>query len=314
MSSTPWPNAALPLQPSDPPRVDEFWLDARLLSTPAGTAFAAHDDDGAQVIVILLSQGAANDPGARDRLAGEVNHLHTDTVIARGGPGQDSGRLGFLFRPAAGPFSVDGTGLAPWVALVNDGSPAAMRECQRILDAVDMSHLTDSPVSGPAYRLHWIDDTATGRTRLWPLPWPGRRDRAGWSTSLVAWLLTLLIALTGLLVAVLLFQNVPPSPPPPPVPTSASGSGGSGSPSSASASSSSSSSSSPSPSSGSSGPSNSSSQSGSNSPSSNRGNSASPSNSAHNNPSMPQSRKPSMSTSGSGTGSASASPTGRKKL
>lgn len=214
MSSNPWPPEALPLQPSDPPRVDEFWLDARLLTMPSGTVFSAHDDDGQGVLVIVLSHGAASDPASWDRLAGEVNHLHSDTVIARGGAGQSTGRLSGLYRPGTGPEN-GGPSLAPWVALVNDGSRAAVAEARRILDAVDMSALSGTPVAGPSFRLHWIDDTAAGRVHTWPLPWPGRRDKAGWSTTVIAWLLTLFIALTGLLIAVLLFQNVPPSPPPP---------------------------------------------------------------------------------------------------
>ena len=136
MSSNPWPPEALPLQPSDPPRVDEFWLDARLLTMPSGTVFSAHDDDGQGVLVIVLSHGAASDPASWDRLAGEVNHLHSDTVIARGGAGQSTGRLSGLYRPGTGPEN-GGPSLAPWVALVNDGSRAAVAEARRILDAVD---------------------------------------------------------------------------------------------------------------------------------------------------------------------------------
>ena len=124
MSSNSWPPEALTLQPSDPPRVDEFWLDARVLAMPSGTVFSAHDDDGQAVLVIVLSHGAASDPASWDRLAGEVNHLHSETVIARGGAGQNTGRLSRLYRPATGPEN-DGPSLAPWVALVNDGSRAA---------------------------------------------------------------------------------------------------------------------------------------------------------------------------------------------
>ena len=118
MSSNPWPPEALPLQPSDPPRVDEFWLDARLLTMPSGTVFSAHDDDGQGVLVIVLSHGAASDPASWDRLAGEVNHLHSDTVIARGGAGQNTGRLSGLYRPGTGPEN-GGPSLAPWVAPVS---------------------------------------------------------------------------------------------------------------------------------------------------------------------------------------------------
>lgn len=91
MSSNPWPIEALPLEPCDPPRIDEFWLDVRVLAMPSGTVFRAHDDDGQAVLIILLSHGAASDPASWDRLAGEVNHLHSETVIARGGAGQNSG-------------------------------------------------------------------------------------------------------------------------------------------------------------------------------------------------------------------------------
>ena len=33
-----------PLLPDDPPKVGDFWLDARLGATPAGIAFTAHDE------------------------------------------------------------------------------------------------------------------------------------------------------------------------------------------------------------------------------------------------------------------------------
>ncbi|MEH0338582.1 hypothetical protein [Cutibacterium namnetense] len=297
MSSNSWPPEALPLQPSDPPRVDEFWLDARVLAMPSGTVFSAHDDDGQAVLVIVLSHGAASDPASWDRLAGEVNHLHSETVIARGGAGQNTGRLSRLYRPATGPEN-DGPSLAPWVALVNDGSRAALAEARRILGTVDMSAMSGAPAAGPNFRLHWIDDTATGRVRTWPLPWPGRRDKAGWSTTVVAWLLTLFIALTGLLIAVLLFQNVPPSPPPPPVPTSASSSSSTNSSSRPTPSQSSGQSTSPST------------RRKSPSPSKSPSRSATPSN----NPSMSPSRTPSMQSPSAGTGTSSGSPTGRGRL
>src|SRR5881227_531013 len=83
-----------PLLPEDPPKVGTFWLDARLGATPSGVAFTGHDDEGRAAMVILLSEGAAADAAARDRLAGAINHLHIDVVYARGGQGQDFGRLG----------------------------------------------------------------------------------------------------------------------------------------------------------------------------------------------------------------------------
>ena len=87
-----------PLLPDDPPRVGGFWLDARLSATPAGIAFTAHDEQNKPVMLLLLSEGAAADAAARARFAGEINALHIDTVLARGGQGQDTGRLGRKFR------------------------------------------------------------------------------------------------------------------------------------------------------------------------------------------------------------------------
>lgn len=213
-----------PLLPTDPARVGEYWLDARLTSAPAGVAFSAHDNEGTPALLLLTSAGAAGDPNARDRLAGEVNKLHVDTVLARGGEGQDAGRLGIKFRDTkADPVPPDTAALAPWVALAFDGSAAAVAEATRILRAIDLSDVAElGKQSGPDYELHWIDQTSPGKTRLWPLPWPGRYDRAGWMTILISWLLMILLAALAILLAILLFQNAPPQAAPAPVPTSGS--------------------------------------------------------------------------------------------
>jgi hypothetical protein len=87
-----------PLLPDDPPRVGDFWLDARLTASPAGIAFTAHDADEQPAMLLLLSEGAAEDAAARARFAGEINAMHIDTVLARGGHGQDTGRMGRKFR------------------------------------------------------------------------------------------------------------------------------------------------------------------------------------------------------------------------
>lgn len=241
MSTTPapGPDADLPaplapLLAADPVRVGGYWLDARLTATASGAAFVAHDDTNTPAMVILLSEGAAADAAARERLAGTVNTLHIDTVLARGGQGQDSGRLGHRFRSASDqPEAPPDAPQAPWVALAYDGSPRAVAEANRILAEVDLSWLDQQGrPAGPDYRLHWIDQVRPGVARSWPLPWPGRHDRAGWLSILVSWLLMLLIMALAVLVAILIFQNSAPQEPPPPVPTSASASGGgSGSPS-----------------------------------------------------------------------------------
>jgi hypothetical protein len=223
-----------PLLPSDPPKVGDFWLDARLVAAASGVAYIGHDSANTSVMLILLSEGAAADAGARDRFAGTVNQMHIDTVLARGGHGQSEGRLGGrgtddqLDDPRIGAD----TPATPWVALAYDASPGSVTEASRILAEVDLSDLPQQgAAAGPDYRLHWIDRTRPGIAKLWPLPWPGRYDRAGALSILVSWLLMLLLAALAVLIAILIFQQAPPVSPPPPVPTSASGSPQSGSPS-----------------------------------------------------------------------------------
>lgn len=222
-----------PLLSGDPPKVGDFWLDGRLTAGPAGVAYFGHGDGNLPVMVILLSEGASGDAAARDRLAGLVNKMHIDTVVARGGEGQDEGRLGHKFRDEdddpTGPHDAP---LAPWVALAYDGSNAAVAEANRILSEIDLSTVgvKGSP-SGPDYRLHWIDRVRPGVSRLWPLPWPGRHDRSGWLSILASWLLMLLLGALFVLIAILLFQHAPTETPPPPVPTTATASQSGGSPS-----------------------------------------------------------------------------------
>jgi len=212
-----------PLLPDDPPKVGEFWLDARIGATPAGIAFTAHDPANTPAMVILLAEGAAADAAARARLAGEINGLHIDMVLARGGHGQDTGRLGRKYRGAEeDPVAPDDRLVAPWAALAYDGSPAAAARAMQILDAVQIATLPSQGVpSGPDYQQYWIDRVRPGLARLWPLPWPGRFDRAGWRTILVSWLLMVLLAALAVLIAILIFRNQPPQSPPPPTGSSA---------------------------------------------------------------------------------------------
>ena len=227
-----------PLSEEDPVRIGDYWLDSRLTASAAGMAFSAHEDRGDPVMIILLAEGAAADPAARSRFSGEVNAMHIDTVVARGGEGQDEGRTAVRFRDEGDDPVVAGhQPLAPWVALAFDGTRRAVAEADRVLHAVDLA-LT-APLgepSGPDFRLHWSERTNHGTTRLWPLPWPGRNDRAGWISILISWLLMLLLAAVALLLAILVFQNQPLVDAPDPIPTDASeGGNGSGDPTSATA-------------------------------------------------------------------------------
>lgn len=217
-----------PLLADDPPKIGTFWLDARLGATPAGVAFTGHDTDAQGVdraaMVILLSQGAAADAAARDRLAGMVNRLHIDTVLARGGQGQDFGRMARKYQQDdAVPVTPDDVPLAPWAALAYSGTPADASLAEHILDQVQLATLPPlGAVAGPDYRHYWVDRVRPGLTRLWPLPWPGRYDRAGWRTILVSWLLMLLLAALAVLIAILIFRNQAPQAPPTPTGGSAS--------------------------------------------------------------------------------------------
>ncbi len=201
-----------------------YWIDARLGATPAGVAFTAHDDQNNPAMVLLLSEGAAADAAARARFAGEINSMHIDTVLSRGGQGQDSGRLGRKFRSEDDdPMAPDQRIVAPWAALAYDGSPGAAAEAERILDDVQLATLPPQGTpTGPDYQQYWIDRVRPGLARLWPLPWPGRFDRAGWRTILVSWLLMVLIAALAVLLAILIFRNQPPQQTPPPTGSSGS--------------------------------------------------------------------------------------------
>ena len=213
-------------------RVGDFWIDSRLVESPAGVVYCAHADGSDPVMLIHLRDGAASDPAARARFSGEINAMHIDTVVARGGQGQDEGRMAVRFRDEDDdPIVASHHPLAPWVALAFSGSPAAVAEAQRVLAAVDLVHTPQlgSP-AGPDFQMHWWQNIRPGTWRMWPLPWPGRKDRAGWLTLLTSFLLMLLIASVAVLLAILVFQNQQKVSPPAPVPSSTSASGG-GSPS-----------------------------------------------------------------------------------
>jgi len=211
-----------PLEPIDPAKIGDFWPSARLVAAPSGVAYLAYEDNStAPVMVILLSQGASEDPAARDRFAGQVDLMDIDTVIARGGLEQDQGRLGSKFRSEADdPQGVDSVTQSPWVALAFDQTNRAVGEASRVLAEVDLRWLPQQGTpSGPDYRLHWSDRISPGLTRVWPLPWPGRRDRGGRLSILASWLLMILLAAIAILIAILIFSKAPETPPPPPIPT-----------------------------------------------------------------------------------------------
>lgn len=220
-----------PTLPTDPARIGDFWLDGRVVSRPSGGAWLAHSGaDGEpgsrRVVLVQLAEGAAGDKAARDRFSGLINQLHIDDVLVRGGQEQDEGRLGRRFQERDEPVDPDDLHpIAPWVALRYADDPAVVRTADRLLAEVDLLDLppTGRP-SGPDFRLHWIDRDAPGHNRIWPLPWPGRHDRAGWGSILASMLLMLLLAALAVLIAILLFKDSPPTSPPPQAKSTASSS------------------------------------------------------------------------------------------
>ncbi|MCL2481915.1 MAG: hypothetical protein FWF43_00560 [Propionibacteriaceae bacterium] len=215
------PVTTYPLFPVDPPQIGDFWPTARLVATPSGVAYLAHTQSSTDpVMVILLSQGAAEDPAARDRLGGQVDRMDIDTVIARGGLDQNTGRMADKFSSGGdSPQAANAVIQSPWVALAYDQTPRAVQEAARILAEVDLSWLPQQGnPAGPDYRLHWTDRIAPGLTKVWPLPWPGRRDRGGRLSIFAAWLLMLLLGAIAILIVLLIFSQAPQTQPPPPVP------------------------------------------------------------------------------------------------
>lgn len=222
-----------PLLPSDPPHIGDFWLDARLHARASGVCYIAHDQANQRVRLTLLSAGAAQDKAARDRFSGLVNAMHIDNVIARGGQDQDEGRLGRRFRePTEAPTAADDGELAPWVAMPWTRAEREVAEVENLLAEVELANLTQPEAEGPDYEHYWLRNAQPGRTRVWPLPWPGRYTRSGWVSLLISWLLMMVLAALALLIAYLLFRQSDPVPEPQPVPSSASS--GSGSPQSGS--------------------------------------------------------------------------------
>ncbi|HHV20774.1 MAG TPA: hypothetical protein GXZ30_04440 [Propionibacterium sp.] len=224
-----WPGLEVtPARLDDPARIGDFWLDGRVVTRPSGVAWLAHSNapeaHGAagetgvrRVILVQLAEGAAADKAARDRFSGLINRLHIDDVVVRGGQDQDEGRLGRRFQERDEPVDPDDLHpLAPWVALTYADDPAIIETADALLANVDLGDLPPrGRPSGPDFHLPWIEDDNPGHNRVWPLPWPGRHDRAGWLSILASLALMLVLAALAVLIAILLFKDSPPISPPP---------------------------------------------------------------------------------------------------
>lgn len=198
--------ALTPLAPEDPPRLGDFWLEGRLSTTDAGAFYLGHDDKGRTVTATLLSEGAAQDPAARERFEVALERLRSD--------GSDD---------AAAVLDVDlDPEVAPWVVTEGNGSSSGAG-LDGLLSAVMLGQTAQArPRRGPDFVHHWADRRAAGFWRLWPLPWPRHLTSAAWWAFLVAAALILLITVLALLLVIWLFPRTD-TPPPPfapyPVPT-----------------------------------------------------------------------------------------------
>jgi hypothetical protein len=195
---------------TDPPAVGDVVLSGRLGSHDAGTVYAG-SVDGADVTVVMLTEGAETDSYARARFRQATSELaaeHPGVILA----------------------TEDEEDLAPWVAMASTSWLEGDALAGRLMRAVT---LEDRPsigtVTGPDFRPHWWHRVGVGRWRVWPLPWPARLLSAGRWTFVASFALVCAIAALALWLAVQVFQNQVPPPPgpgpgpgplPPPSPTS----------------------------------------------------------------------------------------------
>jgi hypothetical protein len=201
---------ALPLQPEDPPRVGDFWLRGRIAATPSGYLYAGQDDAGGHAVVVMMTEGSADDAAARDRFQFAIEQLPAEVLVARNSTDDDD----LALWAAIGPVGTDdGSSSAA------DSRQIAERYGHDLLSAVLMDRVPHlGRFRGPDFLHYWESRRRPGLFRLWPLPWPSSL-RAASRLALVLSLLTmLLLMLIALFVAWLLFRNQPEVDPGPVIP------------------------------------------------------------------------------------------------
>jgi cell division septation protein DedD len=202
---------ALPLQPEDPPRVGEFWLRGRLGANAAGFLYAASAEDGRDAIVVMMTEGSADDAAARERFVNAVDELPESAVLAH----NDSDDDDLALWAAIGPIrTADGSSAA------SDERLIAERRGEEVLSAVLMDRIPQpGKLRGPDFRHYWENRRRPGLFRIWPLPWPNAlRPASRWALAFALLTMALIMALAVFL-AWLLFRHAQPLEPQPVIPT-----------------------------------------------------------------------------------------------
>jgi hypothetical protein len=212
------PFPVLPLQPEDPPRVGDFWLRGRIAANGAGYLYAGQDEDGRGGVVVMMTEGSADDPAARDRFQRAVEELPDGALLARNSTDDDDVALWVAVGPIA-PETDPATPESAASSASEDAWRIAQRHGSAVLSAVlmdDIPHI--GRFRGPDFLHYWDARRRPGLFRLWPLPWPGALQPASWLAMLLAMVMMFLLMSTALLIAYLLFRNQPEVDPGPPIP------------------------------------------------------------------------------------------------
>lgn len=131
----------------DPHTVGPFHVRGRLADHRAGVVLLGYDEDGRAAAIAMLHSAAADDPAARDRLAGQAEELartEPGVVLARG----PQERL---------------TWVATAYSDASDGAPAAalgLLDGAALADADPADGLGAAPAAGPDFAPYWQKDAA----------------------------------------------------------------------------------------------------------------------------------------------------------
>lgn len=204
--------AELPLQPEDPPRIGNFWLLGRISGNAAGYLYAGRDEADRTAVVVMMTEGSADDAAARDRFDAAVDALPDELVLARNTGDESDVARWVAVAPVTSPEAAETSSTA-------DARRVAERHGEDVLSAVLMDRIPHlGRFRGPDFLHYWDGRRRPGLFRLWPLPWPGRLKTASWLAMLLALLTMLILMAVALLIAWLLFRNAPQVDPGPVIP------------------------------------------------------------------------------------------------